>query len=79
MAAFSIDRILMKVPGLSASQGQGLARDIADGLSGLSSLPGAAREIAVLDVRLRGAAGESRDALALRVAAEIVRRLDRTR
>ncbi|HEV2956317.1 MAG TPA: hypothetical protein VGX95_09370 [Xanthobacteraceae bacterium] len=78
MAGFSVDRVSLKVPGVSRSRGEGLAREIAGRLAAAPLPPGARRETAALDVRLRGIAGESDAALARRVAAEIVRQLGRT-
>jgi len=78
MAGLTIDRVSLKVPGLARPRGEGLARQIAGGLSAAALPPGAPRAIAALDVRLRGVAGESDAALARRVAADIVRRLARS-
>jgi hypothetical protein len=78
MAGFNIERMSLRVPGLSPSRGEGLAQEIAGRLAGASLPAGARGEIAALEVRLPGVAGESDDALAARVTAEIVRQASRT-
>jgi hypothetical protein len=78
MAALKIDRMSLKLPGMSARHGQQLAQDVAGCLAAAPLSSDGGSEVAALDLRVRRAAGESGDALARRIAAEIIRQLDRT-
>jgi hypothetical protein len=77
MADIQIDRLSLNLTGSTAPRGETLARKIADGLADASLTPSAQSAIPCLSVNLRGAPGESDEALAGRIVAEILQQLNR--
>jgi len=76
MAEIHIERLSLDVPGLSAQRGERLARRIADGLAAAALGRGGAGAIPGLSISLRGAPGESDEALAGRIVAEIIQQFN---
>ncbi len=77
MADISIGRLSINAPG-TPQRGERLARLIADGLAVASLGAGASREASDFTMSLRGLANESDEALAERLVAELIARLDRS-
>ncbi|HTO79060.1 MAG TPA: hypothetical protein VMJ31_04715 [Methylocystis sp.] len=77
MADISIGRLSINVPA-TPQRGEKLARLIADGLAAASLGASGSREVSDLTMSLRGLANESDEALAERLVAELVARLDRS-
>ena len=74
MKEVQIDRLVLQVPDLSASDGRRLAFQVADGLGTLTG----GRDISTLRLNLRVTAGASVDEMARQILAELlteVRRL----
>jgi hypothetical protein len=77
MADISIDRLSINAPGTS-QRGERLARLIADGLAAASPQDGSSLALSSLKTSLPWRGNESDEALADRIVAELLLRLDTT-
>lgn len=72
-----VDRLALRVPGLTASDSRRLAELIASRLASADA-PGAITDLARLRVRIAARPGEPLDALADRIAGELLATIART-
>ena len=77
MAEISIDRMSLRFPAMSPQRGERMARKVADGLADSSLSSRASAALANVDLHLPGSSDDSDDVLASRIAAEIIRHLER--
>lgn len=78
MAQITIDRLALKLSGLSASQGRRLTELIAAGLAAAPAPPGAPKRIDTLTVDFAPAPGSSLESLAEQVTNELLKQLRST-
>jgi hypothetical protein len=79
MADVSIQRLTLKLSGLSAGDGRRLAERIAEGLAAVALPAGLALlEVEKVQVKAAAGAGQSVDQLAGQIVAEIVRQVQRS-
>jgi hypothetical protein len=76
MAEVSVDRLALRVPGLSEHEAARLARLVAEDLAAAVE-PESVRRVATLRVSVRPGPGESLDRLAKQIVAELLRQLER--
>ncbi len=77
MATIDIDRLTLKLSGLSEREGQRLARLIAAGLT-QADVPNATSRLETLRVNLTAPADGNVDRLSQQIVADILRQLERT-
>lgn len=77
MAEISIDHMSLRFPAMSPRRGEYIARKVADGLADLSLSAKSSASLANIDLHVAGSPNDGDDALASRIAAEIIRHLDR--
>ena len=77
MPDVSIERLTLKLSGLSREDGRRLAEQVAEGLAAVA-LPAGLALLEVDKVRVQAAAGAGVDQLAGRIVAEVVRQVQRT-
>ncbi len=76
MSAFSIDRLTVRVPGLSEPEGRRLALQIAHGL-GAAGSSGGGRDIPALHLDLKAKPNTTVDELARQIVAELLQHVRR--
>jgi hypothetical protein len=75
MTAIAIDRLTLKLSGLSQSDGERLARLVANGLGQASLSGAAANEVAAMSVNVQSDAGNNLNRLSDQIVSEILRQL----
>jgi hypothetical protein len=78
MATIDIDRLTLKLSGLSEREGQRLARLIAEGLAQADIPNTAPRRLETLRVNLTAPADGNVDRLSQQIVADVLRQLERT-
>jgi hypothetical protein len=78
MTAINIDRLTLKLSGLSDHQGQHLARLVGEGLANVSMTATSYYQIDNLNVDVTARSADSMDWLAKQIVADVLRQLDRT-
>ncbi len=76
MSAFSIDRLTLRVPGLSESEGLRLALQVAHGLAAARAV-GGGRDIPALHLDLKAKPNTGVDDLARQIVAELLQQVRR--
>jgi hypothetical protein len=75
MPELSVERLALKLSGLSEWEGRRLARMIAEGL-GAASLPeGLSRDVGALRLQVEAQPGDALERLAQQIVAEVLRQL----
>ncbi len=77
MTAINIDRLTLKLAGISAEDGQRLARLIAKGLASSSIAAEGTHSLDTMRVNVAASAGSSVDMLARQIVADVLRQLER--
>ncbi len=75
MTEIAIDRLTLKLSGLSRGDGERLARLVANGLGQASLSGGAAKEVASMSISIRPEAGNNLNRLSDQIVSEILRQL----
>lgn len=78
MANIQIDRLTLKLSGISQQEGQHLARAIADGLADASLAAETAHSLDVLKVTVTVGSGDNLDRLAQQILTELLQQINRT-
>jgi len=78
MADITIDRLTLRLSGLSESDGQRLAARIAEGLAAAAPAGGRPRHMDALRVNVAAAPGDGVERIAAQVVADILRQIERT-
>ena len=78
MSGLVIDRLALKLSGLSESQGRQLARLLSEGFAAAPLPEGATGSTSRLQVDVRARPGEPLEALSERIVAQVLRELQRT-
>jgi hypothetical protein len=77
MAEIDIDRMSLRFPAMSPQRGERIARKVANGLTDSSLSSRSSASLANIDLHLPSNPDDGDDALASRIAAEIIRHLER--
>lgn len=77
MPELTVERLSLRIGGLSESEGRHLASLIADGLAG-AEVSGAAGNYPAMQLKLTARPGNSLPELAEQIVADLIRQLDRT-
>jgi hypothetical protein len=77
MAEIRVDRMSLRFPAMSPQRGERIARKVANGLTDSSLSSRSSASLANIDLHLSSNPDDGDDALASRIAAEIIRHLER--
>jgi hypothetical protein len=77
MANWKIDRLTLKMPGMSRSGAEALGRRIAEDLAMRNLRPGASIRLGAVRQNITAPTGQSAEALSGRIVDELVRSLER--
>ncbi len=78
MTAINIDRLTLKLSGISERDGQHLARLITEGLTTVSIMPEGSYQLDTMRVNITASPGSSVDMLAQQIVAAILRQIEQT-
>jgi hypothetical protein len=78
MTAINIDRLTLRLSGISERDGQHLARLITEGLTTASIMPEGSYQLDTMRVNVTASPGSSVDMLAQQIVAAILRQIEQT-